>query len=116
MASNPRRLRAADVPNVPIDDPLVNGYELVDGELVPVMQSFRRHAWLCVEITTRLRAFVLENGLGEVYADVWCRLKLLYDPERLRSPDVAYFTTSALAASGSDKMFQVLPDLVIEVL
>jgi Uma2 family endonuclease len=115
VASNPRRLRAADVPNIPVDDPLVSGYELVDGELVPVMPSYRRHSWCRFEIAKQMSAFVEERGGGDVYLDVWCRLKLPYDPERLRAPDVAYFTTGAIEATESRGIFEILPELVIEV-
>jgi hypothetical protein len=37
MATQRRRLRADDVPGIPITDPSIAGYELLNGELVPVM-------------------------------------------------------------------------------
>jgi Uma2 family endonuclease len=114
MATNVRRLRAVDVPDVPVPDE-ISGYELVDGELVPVMPSKRRHSWLSVELTYRLRLHVEKVGTGAVYADVWCRLKQPEDPERLRAPEVAYFSDAKLAEAGEGDIFPFPPDLAIEV-
>ena len=115
MATAPRRLRAADVPYIPVDDPSISGYELVDGELVPVMPSTRTPAKTAVELLVRLHSHVSALGSGEVIPDVWCRLGLPRDPERLRAPDIAYFSAEKLEAAGSDEIFHVPPDLAVEV-
>jgi Uma2 family endonuclease len=115
MAIQPHSLRAEDVPRIPVTDPAISGYELVNGELVPVMPAKRTHSWLAVEVARRLGNHVLETGTGAVFADVWCNLRLPRDPERLRAPDVAYFGDEKLAAAGNDEIFRVLPDLVIEI-
>ena len=108
------RLRAVDVPTIPIPEEL-SGYELVDGELVPVTPSMRRHSWLAVQLSGRLYEHVEEVHTGAVYQDVWCRLKLPRDPEQLRAPDVGWFSDDKLTEAGDDEIFQFPPDLVIEV-
>ena len=114
MATNLGRLRALDVPDLPVPDEL-SGYELVDGELAPVMPSKRRHSWLAFRLSLRLEAHVQEARAGAVYPDVWCRLNLSYDPERLRAPDVAFFGHEKLAEAGDAEIFPSAPDLVVEV-
>lgn len=115
MATNLRRLRAVDVPDLPVPDD-INGYELVDGELEAVMPSKRRHSWLCHKLAVRFEAFVVQTGKGAVYPDVWCHLELPYDAERLRAPDVSWFSDERLAlAGGGDEIFPFAPDLVAEV-
>ena len=114
MATHSRRLRAVDVPNIPIPDEL-SGYELVDGQLVPVTPSMRRHSWLAVQTMVRLHDHVKEIGRGTVYQDVWCRLKLPSDPEQLRAPDVGWFSDAQLAEAGDEEIFSFPPDFVIEI-
>jgi Uma2 family endonuclease len=114
MATNLQRLRAADVPEVPVPDD-ISGYELVDGALVPIMPSKRRHSWLAVQLTGRFLAHVQKTGVGAVYSDVWCHLELPYDAERLRAPDVAYFSDERLARAGEGDIFPFPPDLAVEI-
>lgn len=115
MATRPRRLRAEDVPRIPVTDPGITGYELVDGELVAVMPAKRPHAWLVAELVRRLGNHVVDAGAGAVYADVWCHTPLDRDPERLRAPDIAYFSEAKLERAKGDEIFRVPPDLAIEV-
>jgi Uma2 family endonuclease len=115
MATHPHRLRAEDVPRIPVTDPGITGYELVDGELAPVTPAKRPHAWLVVEVASLLRNHVVESGAGAVYGDVWCRIPLKKDPELLRAPDVAYFGDAKLDRSQGDDIFRVPPDLAVEV-
>jgi Uma2 family endonuclease len=114
MSTNIGRLRAIDVPEIPVPDDL-SGYELVDGQLVPIMPSKRRHSWLAVELIVRFRAHVDRVKTGVVYGDVWCWLKVPYDPECLRAPDVAYFSHAKLAEAGEGDIFPCPPDLVVEI-
>ena len=114
MATQPRHLRAEDVPLVPVPDN-ISGYELINGELVPVMGSWKQHAWLVVEISAMLRNHARSARMGTVFADVWCRLHLPHDPERLQAPDVAFFTNEKVQADHSDGMLHSPPDLVVEI-
>jgi Uma2 family endonuclease len=79
------------------------------------MPAKRPHSWLAGEITRRLGNFVLESGTGAVFPDVWCLLELDKDPQRLRAPDVAYFSAAKLERSKGEDIFRVPADLVIEV-
>jgi Uma2 family endonuclease len=115
MATEPRRIRAADVPHIPVTEPESTGYELVDGELVPVMPATRTPSRVAGTVFFRMQAHVQQTRVGAVYADVWCHLDLPYDPERLRAPDVAYFGPAKLEAAGNDEIFHVVPDLAVEV-
>jgi Uma2 family endonuclease len=114
MDNDSRGLKAVDVPTIPVPDD-ISGYELVDGQLVPVMPSKRRHSWLSAQLTVRLFRYVEDVGMGAVYPDVWCRLKLAKDPERLRAPDVAYFGNAKLTEAGEGDIFPFPPDLAVEI-
>jgi Uma2 family endonuclease len=117
MATQPRRLRADDLPRIPVDDPDIVGYELVDGSLVPVMPANPQHSELIVEVSAILRSFVRAHRLGRVFADPWVRLGLSRDRERVRAPDVAFFSNERLQQSGGvpDDFFRVVPDLTVEI-
>jgi Uma2 family endonuclease len=114
MESESRGLKAVDVPEIPVPDE-ISGYELVDGELVPVMPSKRRHSWLSAQLTVRVFQHVEKVGAGAVYPDVWCRLRVPGDPERLRAPDVAWFSDAKLAEAGEGDFFPFPPDLAVEI-
>jgi Uma2 family endonuclease len=117
MATQPRRLRADDLLHVRPEDPSVSGYELVNGELVPVMPANPHHAELIVEVGALLRAFVKDRQLGRVFADPWIRLGLERDPERVRAPDVAFVSNGKLQQGGGvpADYFRVIPDLLVEI-
>jgi Uma2 family endonuclease len=115
MATHPKRLPADDLPNIPVTDPDCTGYELVDGELVPVMPALRPHGGIAAELVFRLASFLQTAATGRVFYDVWWRLGLPHDPERVRAPDVSYFSTEKLKANGSANIFRVPPDLAIEI-
>ncbi|MBI4520210.1 MAG: hypothetical protein HY701_05195, partial [Gemmatimonadetes bacterium] len=51
-------VRAGDLPNIPVEDPLVSGYELVNGELVPVSPANPEHGGLMTWVGAELLAFV----------------------------------------------------------
>ncbi len=87
----------------------------VNGELVPVMPSLRRHSWLAFQIAKILDSYVQSLGLGEVFPDVWCKLPLAHDPERLHALDIAFFSADKVKSDPGAGIFHVLPDLVVEV-
>ena len=116
MATHPHRLRAEDVPRIPLADPASTGYELVDGQLVAVMPAQRTHAWLSFEISRILGNHLEATRAGRAFHDVWCRLPVPGDPELLRAPDLAYFSQQTLAAEAAGaEIFHAPPDLVIEI-
>jgi Uma2 family endonuclease len=115
MATMPQPLRAEDVPYIPIDDPNCKGYELVNGELVPVMPALRTHGGVAATVGGMLFKYLETAKIGKIYYDVWCKLPLPHDRERLRAPDWAYFSWEKLEQAGNDQIFKVLPDLAIEI-
>ncbi len=116
MATSPRRLRAEDLPYIPVLDESL-GYELVDGELVPVMPASLVHNWVLGALWKRLLEYEAATRAGRVCYDTWCKLQLSRDPERVRAPDLAWVRIEKLRALGS-KLPLVLPfapDLAVEV-
>ncbi|MGH7470598.1 MAG: Uma2 family endonuclease [Longimicrobiales bacterium] len=114
MVTQPRQIRAEDVPLIPVPDD-ISGYELVNGQLVPVMGSRIRHSWLVVEVSAIIREHARAQRIGEVFADVWCKMPLPHDSERLYAPDIAYFTTEKVEAEDGDGIFHAPPDLAVEI-
>ena len=115
MGTRSRILSADDVLDVPVPAGL-SGYELVDGQLVPVMQASLLHARLLVEVARRLANHVIDHGLpGTVFSDGGVVLRLLRDPERMRAPDVMYVENSKLEGTNPERLFRVVPDLAIEI-
>jgi Uma2 family endonuclease len=115
MATQPRRLRADDVPDIPITDPSIVGYELIDGELVPVMGARVSHGWWIIKMGARLDEFVRAHAAGSVLADVWWRVQLPRDPERLHAPDVAFVAAGRLPPGAGNDVLRVPPDLIVEI-
>jgi Uma2 family endonuclease len=118
MATNPMRLSADDVLEIPIPDHL-RGYELVDGELVEVSLVSPPHGRIAVQMGHRLLSHIEQHGIGgQVYAEAGYVLRLPRDPERLRGPDVSYVSQATLDAHGSEPekgWFRLVPDLVVEI-
>ena len=118
MATNPMRILSADeVLRIPVPDYL-SGYELVDGELVPVMPVGLTHGHVAGEIFFRLKQHVKEQRIpGHVYVEVGFVLGLRRDPERLRGPDISFVRQETLERGGGKTtgFLRTAPDLAIEV-
>ncbi|MBI4521363.1 MAG: Uma2 family endonuclease [Gemmatimonadetes bacterium] len=114
MATQTRHLRAEDLPSIPVPDGIA-GYELVSGELVPVMPSLERHSWLVFEVAKALDAQAHAVAAGSVFPDVWCKLPVPDDPERLYAPDISFFATEKVQAESGDGIFHSPPDLAVEI-
>jgi Uma2 family endonuclease len=115
VSARPRPLTADDVLDLPDPEGGV-GWELVDGQLVPVMPASPVHPRLIIECSARLWNYVREHELpGDVFSDAGVVLNLLYDPERLRGPDVSYVEWSKLEGQDPHRFFRVVPDLAIEI-
>lgn len=99
-------------------DPDVHGYELVDGELVPVSPSNPLHGRVLVRVAHLLSRFVDEHGGGTVYGDVGFVLNVPGDPERVRGPDVAFVSDETLREAGGEPaegFARYTPELAVEV-
>ena len=88
----------------------LEGYEYVEGELIPKMPTSLKHGKIISKLLLRLLPHVYENELGDVYpADTGFRVG-----ERLLVPDVA-FVSKARIPEDADKASPIPPDLAVEV-
>jgi Uma2 family endonuclease len=117
MATHRIPIEPDDLLEMQIPDEL-SGYELVDGELVPVSPASALHGWLIARVCMVLGMFVEQNGIaGRVFSDAGFILGLKRDPRRLRGPDVAFVSAETLhRQTGSAVRFaRGVPDLAIEI-
>lgn len=116
MATSPRRLRAEDLPHIPVLDESL-GYELVDGELVPVMPAGLRHNCALGVLWARLLDYQAATRSGRVFYDSWCKLGLARDPEQVRAPDLVWVRSEKLHSLGTmlPVMLPFAPDLAVEM-
>ena len=88
----------------------LEGYEYVEGELVPMLPTSAEHGDISMNLISSLNTYVRDNQLGRVYApDTGFQVG-----ERVLMPDIAFVSTDRLPADRS-KTFPVPPDLAIEV-
>jgi Uma2 family endonuclease len=116
MATTARPLRAEDLPTIPVPDD-VAGYELVAGELVPVMPAGLQHGRVSGMLWRRLQDYETASKLGMVFLDSWFKLGLARDPQQVRAPDIAFVRKEKLRNLGG-KLPQIAPfppDLAVEV-
>lgn len=88
-------------------------YDLVDGVLVEVSRPKPIHGKLQRRLGARLGDFVDERELGEVVTDAGFILSR--NPDKVRSPDVAYVSKERAPAPNLDEYFTVAPDIAVEV-
>ena len=88
----------------------LEGYEYVEGELIPKMPTSLKHGKISLKLGSRLFQHVDENQLGDVYtSDTGFRVG-----ERLLIPDIA-FVSIARIPEDADKASPIPPDLAVEV-
>ena len=88
----------------------LEGYEYVNGELIPKMPTSLKHGKISLKLGSRLLLHVDENQLGDVYtSDTGFRIG-----ERLLIPDIA-FVSIARIPDDMDKASPIPPDLAVEV-
>ena len=88
----------------------LEGYEYVEGELIPRMPTSLKHGTISLKLGSRLLLHVDENQLGDVYpASTGFRVG-----ERMLIPDVA-FVSIARIPDDTDKASPIPPDLAVEV-
>ena len=88
----------------------LEGYEYVEGELIPKMPTSLKHGKISLKLGSRLLLHVDENQLGDVYtSDTGFRIG-----ERLLIPDIA-FVSIARIPDDTDKASPIPPDLAVEV-
>ena len=88
----------------------IEGYEYVEGKLVPMPGTSREHGEISVNVILQLGSHVRENQLGRVYpADTTFQVG-----ERVVKPDVAFVFTERLTGE-KKKGLPIPPDLAVEV-
>lgn len=94
--------------------PFAETYELIRGELYPIMPAGALHGLITNRISRLLANFVDENNLGEVFAaETGFRLK----KNSTVGADVAFVGRENLARFGvPDSFFPTAPDLAVEVI
>ena len=87
----------------------LEGYEYIEGELIPTMPTSLKHGTISIKLGSRLFQHVRENQLGDVYTASGFRVG-----ERMLIPDVA-FLSKARIPDDTDKASPIPPDLAVEV-
>jgi Uma2 family endonuclease len=91
-------------------------YELIDGELKKMSPTGHNHGRIAMRLSVPLGQYVLEKGLGEVYA-AETGFKLKSDPDTVRAPDLAFINQTRVDEVGDTKGYWLgAPDLAVEVL
>ena len=87
----------------------LEGYEYIEGELIPTMSTSMIHGKISLELGARLLLHVRENQLGDVYTAAGFRVG-----ERGLIPDIA-FVSLARIPDEMKKASPIPPDLAVEV-
>ena len=87
----------------------LEGYEYIEGELIPTMPTSLKHGTISLKLGARLLLHVAENQLGDVYTASGFRVG-----ERMLIPDIA-FVSDARIPDDTDKASPIPPDLAVEV-
>jgi Uma2 family endonuclease len=92
--------------------------ELVDGEVIEMSPVGGVHGHVAARVTSRLSRYLEAHGGGwVVVGDVGFILRLPWDPERVRAPDVAFIAAERLPEGKLPAGFiEGAPDLAVEVL
>ena len=87
----------------------VEGYEFVEGKLVPMTTGAKRHGEIGVNVIRYLYSPVVENKIGRLYL-----LASFKVGNSVLKPDLAFVSTPRLSED-KDKGYPIPPDLAIEV-
>lgn len=87
----------------------VEGYEFIEGELVPMTTGAKRHGEIGVNVIRYLYSPVVENKIGQLYL-----LTSFKVGNSVLKPDLAFVSTPRLSED-KDKGYPIPPDLAIEV-
>lgn len=118
MAMPSERIRPDDVLRIQAERGGDIGYELVYGQLVPVMPASLPHGRIASFLAGELDRFVRRSGIGRVYSEAGFVFDVDGDPDRLRGPDLSYVSNATLDAAGGEPktgFFRGIADLAIEI-
>lgn len=91
-------------------------YELINGELITMPSSGFPHGRTCARLTAPLTQFILDHGLGEVFA-AETGYQLTSKPDTVLAPDISFVTKERIKETGAQQGFWPgAPDLVVEIL
>ncbi len=88
----------------------LEGYEYIEGELIPRMPTSMKHGTVSIQLSSRLFQHVHENQLGNVYP----ASTGFHVGERMLIPDIA-FLSKARIPDDANKASPIPPDLAVEV-
>jgi Uma2 family endonuclease len=90
--------------------------ELVEGRIVPMSYTNRKHARIVLLLGYELESFVREQSVaGKVFVGD-AGLYTERDPDTVRGVDVAFVSEERLAENTSGNLLDVGPELVVEVI
>ena len=89
--------------------------ELVKGELVRMAPTGHPHAYIEVNFSAALHAFVRQRKLGRVLSGE-VGIYTGRDPDTVRGADAAFISNERLAQVQSQSYLDVAPELIVEVL
>lgn len=113
MVTQEKLLTAEDLLDLPDDG---QRHELLDGKLVEMAPTGGWHGKVESIIGYLLRGHVETDDLGEVLVGE-PGIILHRNPDRVRAPDVCFFTRARLPAEAlPDGYFEIVPDLIVEVI
>ena len=87
-------------------------YELINGELLVTPSPIPKHQQISGKLEFKLRGFVTENNLGEVF---YAPCDVYLDNENVVQPDILFISKDRLGIIG-EKNIQGAPDLAIEII
>ncbi|MDO8444923.1 MAG: Uma2 family endonuclease [Deltaproteobacteria bacterium] len=87
-------------------------YELIEGDLFMTPSPKTDHQRISGRLEFKLREYVMENDLGEVFDAPY---DVYFDEEDVVQPDILYVAKDRLGIIG-EKNIQGAPDLIVEIL
>ena len=111
-AQDERPLSTAEFEKMPEED--AYRIELVRGRLVREPRPASLHGAVSARLATRLQQFIEVRGRGVVLVDAG--VVTARDPDTVRGPDIAYYSSERIPDKGFATSFWGPPDLAVEIL
>ena len=111
MGTTTTFMTAADLERTHLPEGL---WEVIDGELVEMSPTGRRHTRPLVNLIRLLSTFVVARRLGDVLAPD-SGVVLAEHPLTVRVPDTGYIRAERLRDVDDMGYYRVVPDLIVEV-
>jgi Uma2 family endonuclease len=88
--------------------------ELLDGEVVEIAPAGGPHNRTITKTAIHLGGYVYEHALGEVLSGD-TGIIVARNPDRVRAPDVCFFTKERMPDGVPEGYQEIVPDLVVEI-